>query len=126
MSFTVTDDLEPPRMTPAVRWLISINVVVYFLQMTMIDRADIQAGLGFHVRDLTDQWWTVLTYMFVHGNFLHIFFNMYALWLFGRRVELRGLSDRGDRHGARLRRARGGAPARRPPGSAACPTTPPA
>jgi membrane associated rhomboid family serine protease len=87
MSFTVTDDLEPPRMTPAVRWLISINIVVYFLQMTMIDRADIQAGLGFHVRDLTDQWWTVLTYMFVHGNFLHIFFNMYGLWLFGRRVE---------------------------------------
>jgi membrane associated rhomboid family serine protease len=87
MSFTVTDDLEPPRMTPAVRWLIAMNVVVYFLQMTMIDRADIQAGLGFHVRDLTEQPWTVLTYMFVHGDFLHIFFNMYSLWLFGRRVE---------------------------------------
>jgi membrane associated rhomboid family serine protease len=53
----------------------------------MIDRADIQAGLGFHVRDLTEQPWTVLTYMFVHGDFLHIFFNMYSLWLFGRRVE---------------------------------------
>jgi membrane associated rhomboid family serine protease len=87
MSFTVTDDLEPPRMTPAVRWLIAINVVVYFLEMTMIDRADIHAGLGFHVRDLTEQPWTVLTYMFVHGGFLHIFFNMYSLWLFGRRVE---------------------------------------
>jgi membrane associated rhomboid family serine protease len=70
-----------------VQWLIAINVVVYFLQMTMIDRADIQAGLGFHVRDLTEQPWTVLTYMFVHGDFLHILFNMYSLWLFGRRVE---------------------------------------
>jgi membrane associated rhomboid family serine protease len=87
MSFSVTDDLEPPRITPAVRWLIAMNVVVYFLQMTMIDRADIQAGLGFHVRDLTEQPWTVLTYMFVHGDFLHILFNMYSLWLFGRRVE---------------------------------------
>ena len=45
MSFTVTDDLEPPRMTPAVRWLIAINVVVYFLEMTMIDRADIQGDI---------------------------------------------------------------------------------
>ena len=87
MSFTLTDGLEPPRITPAVQWLIAINVVVYFLQMTMIDRADIQAGLGFHVRDLTEQPWTVLTYMFVHGDFLHILFNMYSLWLFGRRVE---------------------------------------
>jgi membrane associated rhomboid family serine protease len=87
MSFTLTDDLEPPRITPAVQWIIALNVVVYFVQMTVIDRADIQAGLGFHVRDLTEQPWTVLTYMFVHGDILHILFNMYSLWLFGRRVE---------------------------------------
>ncbi len=28
-----------------------------------------------------------LTYMFMHANFSHLFFNMFALWMFGRIVE---------------------------------------
>ena len=31
--------------------------------------------------------WTMLTSMFMHGGFLHIIFNMLALWLFGDNVE---------------------------------------
>lgn len=31
--------------------------------------------------------WQVFTYMFLHGSFLHLFFNMYALFLFGRPLE---------------------------------------
>lgn len=33
--------------------------------------------------------WQVLTYGFLHGNFPHLFFNMLALWMFGREIELR-------------------------------------
>ncbi len=33
--------------------------------------------------------WQVFTYMFLHGSLLHIFFNMYALILFGRPLEQR-------------------------------------
>lgn len=29
----------------------------------------------------------LLTYMFMHGNFNHLFFNMFALWMFGRILE---------------------------------------
>lgn len=29
----------------------------------------------------------VVTYMFLHGNFSHLFFNMFALWMFGRILE---------------------------------------
>jgi membrane associated rhomboid family serine protease len=29
----------------------------------------------------------VVTYMFMHGDFMHIFFNMYALFMFGTAVE---------------------------------------
>ena len=32
-------------------------------------------------------WWQPITHMFVHGGFLHIFFNMYALFIFGSVVE---------------------------------------
>ncbi len=38
--------------------------------------------------------WQVLTYGFLHGNFVHIFFNMLALWMFGREIELRWGSAR--------------------------------
>ena len=31
--------------------------------------------------------WQFFTYMFLHGDFMHIFFNMYALFLFGIPVE---------------------------------------
>ena len=33
--------------------------------------------------------WQVFTYMFLHGSFIHVFFNMYALLLFGRPLEQR-------------------------------------
>lgn len=32
-------------------------------------------------------WWQPLTYMFMHGSFAHIFFNMWSLYIFGRAVE---------------------------------------
>lgn len=32
--------------------------------------------------------WQVVTYGFLHGNLTHIFFNMFALWMFGRELEL--------------------------------------
>jgi len=32
--------------------------------------------------------WQVLTYGFLHGDTTHIFFNMFALWMFGRDIEL--------------------------------------
>lgn len=31
--------------------------------------------------------WQTVTYMFLHGNFTHLFFNMFALWMFGRTLE---------------------------------------
>ncbi|HET6452599.1 MAG TPA: rhomboid family intramembrane serine protease, partial [Spirochaetia bacterium] len=34
-------------------------------------------------------WWQVVTYLFVHGSWGHIFFNMLALFLFGIQLEQR-------------------------------------
>ncbi len=31
--------------------------------------------------------WQVLTYGFLHGSLTHLFFNMFALWMFGREIE---------------------------------------
>ena len=32
--------------------------------------------------------WQLVTYAFLHGNLLHLFFNMFALWMFGTLIEL--------------------------------------
>jgi len=31
--------------------------------------------------------WQLLTYGFLHGDMMHIFFNMFGLWMFGRELE---------------------------------------
>jgi len=85
-SFPITDS-EPPRLTPAVQWLIAINVAIYFLQLTVIGSANMELALGFSSDRLSTAWWTVGTYMFVHGGFWHLALNMYTLYLFGPRVE---------------------------------------
>jgi membrane associated rhomboid family serine protease len=82
-------DSPVPRITPAVQWLVAINVAVYFVQLTVLTQADVQLALGFQRNNLGHQWWTIGTYMFVHGGFWHLVLNMYALWLFGPRVEWR-------------------------------------
>jgi len=33
--------------------------------------------------------WQIFTYMFFHGGFMHLFFNMLALWMFGMELENR-------------------------------------
>jgi len=38
--------------------------------------------------------WQVVSYSFLHGSFGHLFFNMFALWMFGVQVENRWGSQR--------------------------------
>jgi rhomboid family protein len=87
MTYPATNDQEYPRMTSAVQALIAINVVILFLQMTIVPADAMQSALGFNFASAPGRWWTVLTYMFVHHDFWHLFWNMYALFIFGPRLE---------------------------------------
>jgi membrane associated rhomboid family serine protease len=87
MSYLASDEADYPRLTRAVRWLIAVNVAVFFVQITVVGSENMQSALGFETRDLSTSWWTIVTYMFVHMGFLHIALNMYTLFLFGPRLE---------------------------------------
>jgi membrane associated rhomboid family serine protease len=72
-------------MTPWIRILLAANVGVFLLQNAS---PGLTSDLGFVPALALQRPWTILTYMFVHGGFGHIFFNMIALYFFGPRVEM--------------------------------------
>ena len=73
-------------MTQWVRTLIIANVVVFFVQATV---PGITGAFAFVPMLALYRPWTILTYMFLHGGFQHILFNMLALYFFGPDVETR-------------------------------------
>ncbi|MEP6491662.1 MAG: rhomboid family intramembrane serine protease [bacterium] len=87
MSYPATYEQEHPRLTPAVQALIWINVVVTFIQMTVVPYHDMAAWFGFDSAALPGHWWSAVTYMFVHAGLWHLAANMYGLYLFGPRLE---------------------------------------
>ena len=73
-------------MTPWVLRLLIANVLMFFVQMTS---PGVTSTLMFVPSEVLVHPWTIVTYMFLHGGFGHIFFNMLALYFFGPPVEQR-------------------------------------
>ena len=73
-------------MTPWVKRLLLANVVMYLV--TRVAPGLVQ-GLALVPAFIPYQPWTLVTYMFLHGGFGHIFFNMLMLFFFGPRLEER-------------------------------------
>lgn len=75
-------------MTPWVRRLIAANVLVYLLQQAV---PSVTRELWLYPPLVLERPWMLVTYMFLHSptSIWHIAFNMFALWIFGPRVEER-------------------------------------
>ena len=68
-------------------WLIGINALVFFL-MRFLNGRLLVLYMAMIPGLVKEGWvWTFVTYMFLHDGFSHIFFNMFALFLFGTQVE---------------------------------------
>ncbi|MDB4882959.1 MAG: Peptidase rhomboid domain protein [Gemmatimonadetes bacterium] len=78
-------------MTPWVQRLLILNVLMFFVQMTM---PAVTPLLEFVPVAVLMRPWTVITYMFLHAGLSHIFWNMLGLYFFGPRVEQRMGSQR--------------------------------
>ena len=75
---------------PVTKNLIIINVVMLLLAMLFqrIFNVNLNGVLGmFYFQSPFFKPWQIVTHMFMHGGLGHIFFNMYALWIFGKTLE---------------------------------------
>lgn len=68
--------------------LIAANVLVFFLSY-LSPYVGAYLGLTPVYVLRANAWWQPVTYMFVHGGFSHILFNMLTLFLFGIQLEQR-------------------------------------
>ena len=77
-------------LPPVVKNLLIINFVFYIATIAFdyVWHIDLAQYLGLHYIGASDfRPYQFVTYMFMHGNFAHIFFNMFALWMFGNSIE---------------------------------------
>lgn len=77
------------QLPPVTKNLLIINGIVFLAQLVFGQRGtDLAALLGLHFVLAPDfAPWQLVTYMFLHADFSHLFFNMFSLWMFGRIVE---------------------------------------
>ena len=78
------------NLPPVTKNLLIINVLCFFgYQVAQKYGIDLNDMLGLHFFLASDfNLAQLVTYMFMHANFQHIFFNMFAVWMFGRTLEL--------------------------------------
>ncbi len=74
-------------MTPAIKALVVANVAAFLVGQVVGDQFYQLFGLVPR-RVLQERWvWQPVTHLFVHGGFMHLLFNLFALWMFGMPVE---------------------------------------
>jgi membrane associated rhomboid family serine protease len=80
---------------PVIKSLLIANVAFFalalFLGLFTIDGFPLSRVIGdvFPLYPIGNgfQVWQLVTYMFMHGSFMHLLFNMFALWMFGLELE---------------------------------------
>ena len=88
---------RPDAFPPVVKNLLIINVLVFLAQLTFENSESIRLDNLFALHDVRSIYFRphqLLTHLFMHGSLTHIFFNMFALWMFGQTLENRFGSKR--------------------------------
>lgn len=77
-------------LPPVIKNLVIINVIVFLatelLKKFQIINLDYYLAL-FYWKSVYFGPWQFITYQFMHGGWDHLFFNMFALWMFGSVIE---------------------------------------
>jgi membrane associated rhomboid family serine protease len=83
-------------LSPVVKLLLIANGLMFFLELSYGEQLvstlalwplNQSAGLQLEPGKVHFQLFQLVTYSFLHGSVMHLLLNMYALWLFGTRME---------------------------------------
>ncbi len=74
---------------PVVKNLMIANAIIYLAIVLLPDFNSFAARYAvlYWFQSPLFHSWQYITYMFMHASFSHLFFNMFALWMFGRTLE---------------------------------------
>jgi membrane associated rhomboid family serine protease len=76
------------HLTPWVKRLLIANFGLWLVMaLGILPARATQAFLGFSVATVLTHPWSPITYMFVHGGFMHVLFNMIGVFFFGPPLE---------------------------------------
>lgn len=70
----------------AVNILIAANILIFFVHSSFPGGLNTALALHFPQNEKFAAWQFV-SHMFMHGNLMHLLFNMFALWMFGTHLE---------------------------------------
>ena len=77
-------------LPPVIKNLLIINTLAFlgYISLASVLHIDLNDILGMHYMGSEKfKPYQLITYMFMHGSFGHLFFNMFALWMFGKTLE---------------------------------------
>lgn len=74
------------RITPIVKHFIIINVIMFALTM-LAENFMLEKFALFYFNSPFFKPYQLISYIFMHGGFMHILFNMYSLYIFGSVLE---------------------------------------
>jgi len=89
-----------PKITPVVKWLLIVNIALFFVGELVFPRNIPVGNFGYSVNVL-EKWfsvfpyslasklqlWRLVTYQFLHGGIGHVLFNMLGLYFLGPTLE---------------------------------------
>ncbi len=84
LSFSPFGDLPP-----AIKNIMLINATVFILQLNLSLNQVLVSNFALRPLEVIYSFrlWQLFTYLFLHGDFWHVFFNMFVLWMFGSELE---------------------------------------
>lgn len=75
-----------PNAPEVTRNIIIINIIMFIA--TLVNKSFMTSAFSmFYPGSSYFHWWQLFTHLFMHGGFLHIFFNMWMLYMFGSVIE---------------------------------------
>ena len=78
------------NLPPVIKNLLIANIVVFLADQLISAKFGVDIGNWLALHNFQSDYFSpiqIVTYMFMHGNVAHIFFNMFALVMFGRVLE---------------------------------------